>query len=456
MTTTASELQLQLRILSGMHAGARAPLSGDEYVLGASEACDFVLLDPLVQPRHAKLSRDGDGWQLDWVAEEDKEPVLAPMRLERGQAVPLGPIVIAVDTPDAPWPTLEQLVLVPHAPALEPQLPPPVQDEPKGGDQVRGLRRFFARGAVTTAIAATGCLSALGMVVSPMLFERHASTAASAAAAPAPAMPGAAQRPAVEAVLRDLGFASRARVEATELGLVVHAGVVTEGESEALRTALARIRPRPMLRATAEEDLRDAMTDALNRIGTEYHGKLAWQYAGEGRVRIEGRVAPGTDRDRIGRALAAALPQVGAWDNAVDTGEGAATEMMAQLRSMGWQVAGDWDGAKLDMQVTLQQRDVARWEQSLMAAARSATVPFTANLQFAQTATAPAANARFVAEGRPPFGIRSVVGGELPYVQLTDGEKLAPGAVWQGWKLAAIAPNQIVFENGARRAIVPR
>jgi len=98
---------LQLRILSGMHAGACAPLDGDAYLLGALDDCDFVLTDAGVQPHHARLSRTDGGWQLDWVAQEGGEPVLAPMRLESGKAVPMGPIVVAVDDALAPWPTLE-------------------------------------------------------------------------------------------------------------------------------------------------------------------------------------------------------------------------------------------------------------------------------------------------------------------------------------------------------------
>lgn len=468
----------QLRILSGMHAGARAMLTGEQYVLGASEECDFVLLDALVQPRHAMLSLREGCWHLDWVAEAGAEPVLAPMRLDAGMAVPLGPIVIAVDAPESPWPTLEQLVLVPHAPALEPQLPLPAATQvPDPAARGGAFGNLFARGALATAIAATACLSALGMVVTPMIREHRAhdasaaraasaavaaASAASAASAAASAATGpeAQQRAALEAVLRDVGFASRARIESGEGGWVVQAGVVTEPESDMLRSALGRVKPRPMLRMTAEEDLRDAMADALNRLGAEFRGKLAYRYVGEGKVRVEGRIAPGTDAQRLARSLAAEFPQVREWEHAVDTGQKQAEEFVAQLRSVGWQVDGDWNGEKLALHVTLQQRDVPKWEQTLVAAAQARgpgqAVPFTATLEFAAAAHAPAAVPKFVVEGKPPFDVRSVVGGDSPYVLLEGGAKLAPGGVLNGWKLTAIAANQLVFENGARRATVPR
>jgi hypothetical protein len=47
-----------LRIVAGLHEGARVTLRTGEYVLGRAEDCDIVLLDEAVAPRHARLVLD--------------------------------------------------------------------------------------------------------------------------------------------------------------------------------------------------------------------------------------------------------------------------------------------------------------------------------------------------------------------------------------------------------------
>ncbi len=450
--------QLQLRILSGLHAGARAPLDGDSYLLGALDDCDFVLDDAGVQPHHARLSWQSGCWQVDWVAQEGEEPVLAPMRLTHGKAVPLGPLVITVDAPDAPWPTLEQLVLVPHAPALEPNLPAPPEPVPAPAtDWAARLRALASRRAATRfAAAALGlsAVAALALVAWPGGLGAGSATSAPAAAVAKAPVPDAAQRQAIEAVLAGRGLAGRARIEPSGAVWLIRAPVMSDMEAEALGGALSRLQPRPLMRLPTAQELRDEVTEALPRLAGEHAPAIRLRVQAPGRFRLEGRIADTQARDAFLRTVADTFPQV-TWENAVLTTEEAAAELLAELRSRGWQAGGQWKDGALQVQVTLQQRDVPNWEQTLLAVNRTHAVPLHATMAFAQSAPTPAPAPRG-AEARLPFQVRGVVGGELPYVLLAGGDKLSQGGVWQGWRLASISAGQVVFENGTQRAVLAR
>ena len=450
---------LQLRILSGMHAGACAPLQGDVYMLGALDDCDFVLSDAGVQPHHARLSRLDDGWQLDWVAEEGAEPVLAPMRLQSGKAVPMGPIVVAVDDAQAPWPTLEQLVLVPHAPALEAQLPAPAQPA------AAPARRPWGRRLMPVAVVLALLISSLVWLAWPAGFDplapSGAGPAAAAATLPVAVPPDAAQmqanKQAIDAALKTVSLDGRVKLEHTAAGWVVHAPVMSEAEGEVLLAALSRIRPRPVLRMTSESELRDEVAAALAQLAGEQRAAVSLHAAGQGRFRIEGAMNSAAARDKLLAVLAESFPHVRGWDNAVATPQDAGTRLLADLRDRGWQASGEWRDGAMHIAVQLQQRDVPSWERTLLAATQAHPVPLRAQMTIVQT-VAPVAVAPAAASAAPalPFTVRSVVGGDMPYVLLTNGEKLAQGAVSQGWRLSAVSVNQVVFENGARRAVLTR
>ncbi len=462
---------LELRILSGMHAGARAPLQGEGYLLGALSDCDFVLEDAGVQPHHARLSRcdagdagdDGaeGGWQLDWVAQEGGEPLLAPTRLQHGKAVPLGPIVVAVDEPGAPWPTLEQLVLVPHAPALEPSLPPPQMPEPHEAPLagLRGRLRGVSARRMAAAVAAVtlglSAAAAAALVSWPLGLDHLGGPGEATVAQPPKAVaPDPAQRQAIESALAARGLAGRARVEPAGALWLVRAPVMTDQDGEALGAALSRLQPRPLLRLPTEQELRDEVTEALPRLVGEHASAVKLRPMGPGRFRLEGRMARAEDRDKLLRAAAEAFPQA-AWDNGVLTPEEAAAELLAELRNRGWQAGGEWKDGALQVQVTLQQRDVPNWEQTLLAVNRTHAVPLRATMAFAQSAPAPSPAPR-ANEARLPFQIRGVVGGDMAYVLLSNGDKLSQGGVWQGWRLASVTATQVTFENGAQRAVLAR
>ena len=50
------EAKKTLRIVGGMHEGARLNLAPGDYVIGSAEDCDIVLRDASVAPRHVRLT----------------------------------------------------------------------------------------------------------------------------------------------------------------------------------------------------------------------------------------------------------------------------------------------------------------------------------------------------------------------------------------------------------------
>lgn len=136
MSSTQAALppSLELRVLSGLQAGACLPLAQGEFVLGSDEVCDVLLVGPGIGPQALRLEISEEGVCA--------EP-LQPDCVINGEAVSSGDVVLeadsafrvsdvwlCVDCVDAPWPApgswLERkpvqktcaIACVPEAPAL--------------------------------------------------------------------------------------------------------------------------------------------------------------------------------------------------------------------------------------------------------------------------------------------------------------------------------------------------
>jgi type III secretion protein D len=455
------DTSLELRVLSGMHAGARVLLEGDEYFLGTRDDCDFVLTDPGILPRHARLVLVDGVWLLEWLPAEEGDAVLAPAPLDRSKAVPFGPIVVMADEPGTPWPTLEELVLVPHAPATESLLPPPVQAV---APVIAPTRKHSLRRIATPVAIAAVSLSTLGLVAWPMGLSTapraFMRTPAASAAATAAATSEPAGKAEIEAIVAELHLADRSKLEQDAGRWSVRTLVLNESEGESLAKALTRVQPHPALRLATVADMRDELTDRLQRLAPEARGKVQVRASGDGRVGLVGSMPRTEDRNALASEMAAAFPQVRAWDNAVAAGDDVGALLVADLQASGFDVAVLSKDGEMKMQVKLRQQDVPRWERALAEAVRQYPVPFNADLVFAAAAPSEAARQATrapVMETQLPFEVRSVVGGEMPYVLLAGGEKLARGGAYAGWRFAGLnKDSQAVFENGSRRAVLQR
>lgn len=460
----SNTVSLELRIHDGIHAGAHAPLpEQDACTVGADPACDFVLADSGIAPTHLRLTRDGDGaWKWERCGETDgeKETVVP------GRLLSLGPVVVSLAEPDSPWPDAQAVTAAQRpaaaptdeaavaetppspendAPAAMPEPPPPAQ--PATAPAPTPGHRLSA--AAKTAGVLLLCLAALlGAALWWLSSLQHASAAPLPAAAPVDA---AAQRAAIENVLRRLGLEDRATLSATPLGgWAVEAAALDEETLEALALALSRLDPKPGLRTASGEDARGIVQDALIRLSGD-EANLTAVAAGDGRIRIEGTIADDATRSALLDRLRAELPAWLRLESAIALREERAQRLLAELQAQRLgSVHGEWSDsrARLEIVARVAADDVARWERALIQTAqRHPEVPLHARLE-RLPAKPPA---------RLPFRVMTVVNGATDYVVLDDGSKLLLAGRRDGWQLVAVDAHAAVFENGrALRISVPR
>jgi pSer/pThr/pTyr-binding forkhead associated (FHA) protein len=97
-----------LRIISGAGEGTRFSLSGavQEWSLGRSRDCEFVLQDPNVSRRHAVIRKDWNGFTLHDLGSKNgvllaDKPMAKPRRLRDKDEITVGPIRLVFIDPDA-------------------------------------------------------------------------------------------------------------------------------------------------------------------------------------------------------------------------------------------------------------------------------------------------------------------------------------------------------------------
>jgi len=94
--------QAELRIFTGIHAGARVMLATGSHVLGADPCCDLIISDTGVADRHAELRISESNWLL-YPLQACEGISVDGMQLAPGRGVSLGPVLIAVDAANSPW-----------------------------------------------------------------------------------------------------------------------------------------------------------------------------------------------------------------------------------------------------------------------------------------------------------------------------------------------------------------
>lgn len=427
---------LELRVLTGIHAGARALLllSDAPLQLGSGDACEVILADEGVQADHASLELHEDGSIVLRWGQSDRQPVV----LQAGEGFWAGPVQIAVERVDTPWREpvrMHEAQDAPPPPEPEPSAP---SGEAATPSQRSPLKRLARR--VTTTLSAAGAIAAVawGLFLMPpvrALGER-------AATPPAPADPArGAERDPLSTAIERLGLGTRVTIDHSDLGApIVRTRFLNEDEALALALSVSRLSPRPRVMAASDEELLAAVTSAV--LDTDAGGRppLSVRALGGSRFRVEGRVADDARRSQAMATLERAFPDAPGFDYGLTTDEEAAIAMLDELqRQSGARVTGRWIAGLLQLQAQVPAGGQARWERTLQAAAARHDVLFEVRVN-----TAP-----IPADARPslPFSVRSAVGGATPYVVLADGRTLMPGGHHEGWSLVDIRPEAIRFEN---------
>lgn len=112
---------LELKVLAGPHAGAKAALRDKRILIGSAEDCDIVLGLDDVMGRHAAILAEGGGVVIEPLEGEVTGPDGAP--LSGARAMPpfapfsLGATVIAIGEAGAVWPRVDPTRFAPRGPA---------------------------------------------------------------------------------------------------------------------------------------------------------------------------------------------------------------------------------------------------------------------------------------------------------------------------------------------------
>lgn len=511
--------QAELRVLTGLHAGARAPVAGGERV-GAGDGCDLILTD-------LGLPGDVGAWiQLAvgrWSvrsAPHGAEPAAqeaAPAWVAEqawGAVAYLGQVAITVSEADAPWQAASpnrapRDAVTPAQHAAKSTAPRTAGADATASPVGAGAAGLSARAqeaqraiapppgvggqgqaqAVVTAGEAEGAgsgaapvrppspqvrarwlpalvigaaLAALLLSVFWSLLKGQGAQRAAAEAVPSETRAVEAERQ--QRLLREIQLAVarvdpglRLRVETLPAGGARVSGWVADiAQLDRLAEGLAGIRPPPALSVRTASDLMDDLVDA----GGPEAQALRFELLGEGRVRAHGLVLSPGERDKVLALVRARVPQGIEIVDGLRVAAAQGSAVQEWLRTAGFAGAeARWDGNQMVIGLDIGGQERNRLESLLARAATPlAGIPFVLRAREVARAPAvvsvPAAPAH--ASAAPlPFSIRSVVGGEVPYIVLGDGSKLQPGGRRAGWRLVAVESDRIVFD-GPRPLVVRR
>lgn len=105
------EHQFELRVLAGVHGGARAAFHDGRVVIGSAEDCDIVLLDENVAPRHVALAINGETVTVSpldgEVLRDDGTLVTDGEVLPAFRPIGIGASIVAVGPADGSWPRFD-------------------------------------------------------------------------------------------------------------------------------------------------------------------------------------------------------------------------------------------------------------------------------------------------------------------------------------------------------------
>lgn len=463
----AEMVDIELRILSGCHEGASLALAaGERLLVGSDGDCDVLLSDcGLAADAPLQVSWQDGRWFVlpPGAPAQGGEATDAGMLL--GVVALFGQVHATVCAAHLEWTPMDKPAAA-TAEAVEPLVAPPatvLAEAAAGAAQqtaapaVAPRARSASRLLHLRALAAVGVLS-LALLGAGWAVWRHAPVPETAGAigevGETTVSPQAREKAVKEASLA-IALADpalRMEVVAHPRGGVTVSGWVENAEQfDRLAGVLSTLRPLPRLAVRTAQEVFDALTD----VGSGHGLSLRFAPMGAGKVQVRGVVLTPEMQQQTLAQLRAHAPQ---GIEIIDGLRVASLQGPDVLRWLGAQglnvIDARWDGEQLVLDVGVNPAQRAQLERLLAAAQTPLSgVPFLLQTHALKEAAAP--RRLSLAEAGLPFGVRSVVGGAAPYVVLADGAKLQPGGARGGWRLAAIAPDHLVFD-GPKRLEVSR
>jgi len=479
-----AEAERELRILTGVHAGARAR-ADQEFLIGAGADCDIVLTDAGIAPRHARVQLSGTHWTVLTLG-EDGATLTTGEDLPSGARIALGQVLISIDAANAPWqapyePDTEQdpdraggtaasgiNQADPALPALALSGPRArllallVQGRQYARSALEWTRRAWRLSAAHPLLSLPVLLMALLAALSLSLLESGEtlrkptmSDRPMTGSAVGLAQTGAAPD-ALPPVLKTLRNNSL-RIERGSNGVLRVLGfVASEDDYSTLAGLVSKISPRPLLRVYIDQELRDGTARWNSTAGNQGRQLV---YLGEGRFRLEGISRDNASSLEMLRAVREEFPMLTDLEDALTLFPQTGENLKARLQQAGLQgFSATWQGDRYLLEFgALSPEDMTTLEAESLKFNRDTggAFPFRINATRApaagltrRLAASPKSGpAAAVAAPKLPFEIRSVVGGKLPYLVLADQSRLLPGGEMAGFRLIEISPTELIFER---------
>ena len=480
----------ELRILSGVHEGARAPVpaDGSPVRIGRSSECELILRDAAFES--ATLVCEAGQWRLAI----GNEPAVA---LNLGEAARLGVVLVQVSDAQAAWPDLNTLIVGfeqlaaegsdPHtAPVTAPTDPAQLTSGPEGltqgaedppaaavasndsaGSPPPARGRFVWRVTALSVAVLLGLLGLAWSMLSPLGPTSH-SPLSTGSVTPLTEAVTAEELAAMTQAIARAGYAQRVRVLSAPDGRALLAGVLDSDEDQeaVLRAASAVSRRlRLSLLTTAE------FAAKIRELRDQVPGELEIRPSRDGKLVLTGLSDEPALIDDAINWLRKALPeasgiQVEALSRAEAVARFARTVRDAQLGDI--QIR--WDGQRLLARGELFASRLARWEklwlsfasrygERLKASVELSVLPDPASLVAKPDPVLPDPEelpVTIVALADPPARlaprivlppIAAVVSGPRGHVMLRDGSLILTGGVVNGFRLMAIEDAVLVFED---------
>lgn len=456
---------LEIRILSGLQAGASLTLPPGEYLLGTSEACDIVLNDRQMQSRHALLViteeavaiHAQEGGVLNLAGEPHEGEISA------GELFRAGNTWFVLDAHDSPWPDMDtlfaqmkpaELRTMPSASPEEPgtagkqteAIPPfsALEDEPVKNERVSTLRGRLGflklsgpwREKLPKALLAAGVLGIAILCLTLALMPRAPDKTQLAQQASSQSQ----QR--IEQLLQDMHLKQRVNVTENKQGkLVVSGYLAKDADMLALVDALAKLNSKPELRLFSEE----AIVNAANQILLTAQMPVKASNLGMGRIQLVGAAGSYENADTLIQKMNAGIDGLRGVDSEILVGD----QLVAKLRQMivdnglAGKVALTVNKGEAIINGTLDMREMAQWEQVMaqFVSTYGSILPIRASFP-------PTANIL-------PFRVLSAFSGDMPFIVTENGEKVMLGGHIQGYTLVNITEQEIIFD-GPRKVQIQR
>jgi type III secretion protein D len=454
---------LELRVLTGLHHGARCPAQ-DGALLGSHERCDIVLCDEGIAEEAVRLWIGNEAWRL---STHDDMPDSA-QELPFGAPYRLGPIHVTVACAGDSWPTPDELSAMLRS------------AEESQGDSGRGMHDSDAAGMTSASATEEGGTAiatprhpdqnlpleegayhleagraqrkksrlrwAFGGLLILLVFGGAASYS------PAGVQPDAqlASAPLADAetltrtqqLLRNRGYADRLHAAlSSEQQIVVSGWVRDNKDHDELATVLTEIWPLP----TLQVDDQGQATARIMAQSLDLDVRVVVEYPSPGHLTIRGIAASDTARTQAlerWQANVDASPQVTITLLPAEQVRAALNKAISAAGlptvTTDWKDKTLWVGARgFD----------ARQLQRLKGILDALNSSYVNTLQVGEDESPKSVPI--------PFRVHSVVGGTQPWIMLEDGTRIIVGGTHGAYSLKSIEDGRVVFD-GPSTAVIAR